>query len=120
MHHLRIFLCLFILSLSFTSAWASEDDKNDYLASYIINWSDTSQHFSGCNNQQFSNERHFILGNCPTGNSINLYYLSTALLHYTAANILPKRYSRILKDNRLNFQMAVFGDTPIIGMTINF
>lgn len=120
MQRLRLFFCLVILGFSVTSTWASEGDSNDFLVSYIVNWSDTSVHFSGCNSQQFSNERHFLLGNCPTGNSINLYYLSTALMHYTAANILPKRYSRILKDNRVNFQMVVFGDTPVIGMTLNF
>jgi len=107
---------------------SEKTDDNDYLAAYLVNWDETSHQFASCNGQaghhnnanQAHNESHFLLGDCPSVDSINLYYVSTALLHYTAAILLPKKYSRLLTDSTVNFQVSLFKEHSSVAMTMSF
>lgn len=100
-------------------------DDNGYLAPYLANWGDTSKQFARCNNQLQRGSiadanGHFLLGNCPSFTSINLFYASTAIIHYTAANLLPQRYSRVLKDSSVNMQLSLFKEYSSFEMSVNF
>jgi len=117
---LRKLCCFLVLIFGFTSVCAEEQENNDYLASHLVNWKMTSSQYLHCQNQVAATDKHFLLGECPSSNVINMYYASTALIHYTAANLLPRRYSRALKDSSINFQFSMFKEHSSLGMSVNF
>jgi len=127
MRFFRSLCCLIFVGLCSSISAAQESSNPDYLAPYFVNWSESTHQFSSCNAAKFNggvieayNDSHFLLGDCPTPDRINLFYASTALIHYTAANLLPKRYSRALVDTTLNFQFAVFKEHTSMGVSVNF
>ena len=114
--------CLFILGT--TCVNAQDKDDNGFLAPYLVKWGDTSSQFSHCaeahtHDEEISN-KHFLLGECPSVSQINLFYASTALIHYTAANVLPDRYSRALRDSSVNFQVSLLKDYTTLSMALTF
>lgn len=98
-------LCVVVLFSHSALVSATDSDNADYLANYVINWEKTKSGFSGCESG-IVNKEHFMLGECPTSNTINLYYVTGALLHYTAASLLPKKYSDRLKRADLVFNVS--------------
>ena len=119
--------CCLCLLFAGTSLCAEEKEDNDFLAPYLVNWSSTSSQFAHCdadhNNSAHAagfSEKHFLLGACPSVSSINLFYASTALMHYAAANVLPDRYRRVLTDSRVNFQVSVFKEYSSMSVLMSF
>lgn len=116
--------CFCLLLLGVTCANAEGKDDNGFLAPYLVQWGDTSSQFSHCaethGHEEALGDSHFLLGECPSMRQINLYYASTALIHYTAANILPDRYGRALRDSSVNFQVSVLKDYSSFSMALRF
>lgn len=123
--------CFCLLLFGSTCVSAQDEDDHGFLAPYLVNWSNTSTQFAHCetgNNSAHGDlygnsgisDNHFLLGECPSHRSINLFYASTALIHYTAANVLPERYSRLLKDSTVSFQVSIFKDYSSMEMSMSF
>jgi len=125
---MRVIVCFFLFSFGMTSFCAhsaeegtEQKDDNAYLAGYLVNWNETADQFSNCRDQFDSGaDKHFLLGGCPSSRTIGAYYVSTALIHYTAAQLLPDKYSKALKDSSLNFQFSLYKESSSLGLTYNY
>ena len=121
MYRLPGVVCCIFLLFCMNTLCAQERQNNDYLADYFVDWNKLSQEYAECgNNGLAQTERHFLLGNCPSSNAINAYYFGAALIHYTAANVLPGKYSRALQNARVNFHFSIFKNRSSFGLIYNY
>lgn len=120
MYRLPVVVCCIFLLFGVNALCAQEQKNNDYLAAYFVDWNELSQEYAQCDNGLAQTQRHFLLGNCPSSNAINAYYFGAALIHYTAANVLPEKYSRALQNSKVNFHFSIFKNRSSFGLIYNY
>lgn len=116
MNKFSIVLIGLFLCSNCASVLASDDDNADYLAAYVVDWEKTRSGFTQCQGQ----DSHFMLGDCPSKVSIDLYYATSALIHYTAAALLPKKYADRLKNSEMVVTFSHSQESAQFGATILF
>jgi len=114
--------CCFCLILAFFSSklFAKESTNPGYLADYAVNWSEARQNYANCNTNSVNPQSHFLLGECPSANAIHLYYVTSALVHFTAASLLPERYAKALKNSDVHFNLSMYKDRSQLAVKWNF
>lgn len=65
-------------------------------------------------------ERNIILGSHPEQNKIDIYFLSTAVLHTGIAYFLPAKYRRWWQSAFIGLQAGVVGHNINAGVSIKF
>jgi len=118
---LKHVILLFGICLCCISSLVVAKDFNNanYLASYVLDWEETRAGYANCQTEK-THRNHFMLGECPTMNSINLYYATSALLHFTAVTLLPEKYAERLKSTELMVNFSINENSSQIGMKYQF
>ena len=127
------FLLLFVTSSAF--AWSPSADKTlekearwdhwdtaielAYFAAHIADWGQTRSIANHCQVGTYY-ETNPILGECPTVQTVNAYFLGTALLHAGVAYMLPKKYRRIFQSTTIAAQVGVVSSNASIGIQMHF
>lgn len=113
------------ITFAFTTnaqAWTDEDTmwETAYLAAHITDWGQTRDISAHCSTTGKYYETNPILGDCPSQQMVNTYFLGTALAHITVARMLPKKYRRMFQAGTLGMQINFINNNKEIGLKINF
>jgi hypothetical protein len=130
------FICLITLLMSSTSAFAwspssaKVKDRNAwdnwdtarevaYFVAHAADWGQTRSIAGHCQVGTYY-ETNPILGECPSVQMVNAYFLGTALVHAGVSYILPKKYRRIFQTTTFAAQLGVVSSNASIGIKMQF
>ena len=108
-------LCLLCSALC--AKEANENFSTEIVAKYAANWEATRSAYTNCGNTEKS---HFVLGDCPKGSSIDLFYIATAIAHISTHAMLPEKYGKYLENTRLNLTATMSKDVKTVGFNMVF
>lgn len=135
--HLFVFVGLFVLLSSGVSVASAADfipgkDKSAnrwtmqdtlweaaYLMTHVADWGQTRDISAQCGSGGYY-EVNPVIGRCPSMSRVNLYFLSTALLHAGTATLLPKKYRRFFQTSTMVMEIGYITNNYNIGLKVNF
>lgn len=103
------------------NAWDNWDTAMEvaYFVSHAADWGQTRSIAGQCQDGTYY-ETNPILGECPTVQTVNAYFLGTALLHAGVSYVLPKKYRRIFQTATFAAQLGVVSSNASIGIKMQF
>ncbi|MDH3325974.1 MAG: hypothetical protein OEM38_04570 [Gammaproteobacteria bacterium] len=116
---------LVLLTIIFVSSAANAWSKKDtyweaaYLATHVADWGQTLDISSQCQSGAYY-ETNPIMGKCPSSQTVNAYFIGTALLHYGAAHMLPKKYRRMFQAGTMGMELSYITNNASIGLNVKF
>jgi len=119
-------LFLFVL-ISFSTvgsaanAWTKKDTywEAAYFATHIADWGQTLDISSQCQSGTYY-ETNPVMGKCPSAQTVNAYFIGTALLHYGAAHMLPRKYRRMFQAGTIGMELSYITNNASIGLNVKF
>ena len=114
-----ILICLmFPTTISAQDKWVKKDTiyQATFLTLMAVDYLQTKEIARNSNYY----ERNLILGKNPSQNEVDLYFLSTAILHTGIAYYLPKKYRRYWQGVFIGIQIGCVGHNYNIGIRIGF
>jgi len=117
---LVILLSLFLASTS-ANAWSKKDTywEAAYLTTHLADWGQTLDIARQCESGTYY-ETNPVMGKCPSAQTVNAYFLATALLHYGAAHMLPPKYRRMFQIGTIGMELSYIANNASIGLNVNF
>ena len=114
-------LLVLILACSSANAWSKKDTywEAAYLATHVADWGQTLDISSQCQSGAYY-ETNVIMGKCPSGQTVNAYFLGTALLHYGVAHMLPRKYRRMFQAGTMGMELSYITNNASIGLNVKF
>jgi len=132
---LTALLLALIFSTSSAFAWSpsaakAKQDKNAwdhwdttmevaYFLTHAADWGQTRSISGQCQAGTYY-ETNPILGECPSVQTVNAYFLGTALLHAGVSYMLPKKYRRVFQTTTFAAQLGVVSSNASIGVKMQF
>jgi len=115
-------LITFFLLTPAAHAWTQEDTmwQSAYLAAHLADWGQTRDIADQCATTGQYKESNAFLGECPSAQMVNAYFVGTALLHTGIAHALPRKYRRMFQVGTLGMQLNVVNSNKEIGLKISF
>lgn len=90
-----------------------------YLITHAADWGQTRNMTGECGSGAYV-EANPVLGTCPSAQTVNAYFLGTALIHAGISYILPTKYRRIFQTATIAAQIGVVSNNTSIGFNIDF
>jgi len=117
---LILFLTLFFLSPA-ANAWSKKDTYWEvaYLTTHLADWGQTLDIASKCSSGAYY-ETNPVMGKCPSVQTVNAYFVATALLHYGAAHMLKPKYRRMFQAGTIGMELSYIANNASIGLNVNF
>lgn len=118
----RFFACLLLAVFAPLANAMSQDDilwETVYLASHVADWGQTRDIAAQCGSGSYI-ETNPVLGRCPSHSRVNLYFLSTALLHVGTVHLLPPQYRRWFQWGTTGMQLTYVNNNAEIGLQMRF
>jgi len=119
----KIVLLSLLLAFSAPSAhaWTDKDTfwETLYLSAHVADWGQTRDIAAQCS-EGYYYETNPVLGKCPTAQWVNTYFLGTALLHASVAQMLPSKYRRLFQVGTLGMELNYINSNASIGLRVNF
>jgi len=114
-------LLIFVFVSGSANAWSKKDTywETAYLATHLTDWGQTLDISSQCQSGAYY-ETNVVLGKCPSAQSVNAYFLGTALLHYGVAHMLPRKYRRMFQAGTIGMQLSYITNNASIGLNVKF
>ena len=115
-------LLLTIIFLSpAANAWSKKDTywEAAYLTTHLADWGQTLDIASQCGSGNYY-ETNPVMGKCPSVQTVNAYFIGTALLHYGTAHMLPPKYRRMFQAGTIGMELSYIANNASIGLNINF
>ncbi len=111
----------FIFASSSAQAWSKKDTywQAAYFATHLADWGQTLDIAGQCESGSYY-ETNPILGKCPSAQTVNAYFLGTALLHYGAAKMLPRKYRRMFQAGTIGMELSYISNNASIGLNVKF
>lgn len=92
--------CLLCFFCTCVNAQEGEvDETSQIIAGYVTNWNMTRTTSADCTN---SEGHHFVLGNCPSTSSVDLFYLASVITHLGVKSVLPESVGKYFGGSNLN------------------
>lgn len=115
------FMMICLLLTGTANAWSKKDTywEAAYLATHLADWGQTLDIASQCQSGAYY-ETNPVMGKCPSAQTVNAYFLGTALLHYGAAKMLPRKYRRMFQAGTMGMQLSYITNNASIGLNIKF
>jgi len=103
------------------NAWSKKDTywQTAYLVTHIADWGQTLDIASQCNGGNYY-ETNVVMGKCPSSQTVNTYFLATALLHYSIAHSLPPKYRRMFQVGTIGMELSYISSNASIGLNVKF
>ena len=101
--------------------WTMQDSlwEAAYLATHVADWGQTRDISAQCKSGGYY-EVNPVIGRCPSMSRVNLYFLSTALLHAGVSTLLPKKYRRFFQTSTMVMEIGYITNNYNIGLKVNF
>ena len=117
---LILFLTLFFVS-PVANAWSKKDTywEAAYLTTHLADWGQTLDISSQCSSGAYY-ETNPVMGKCPSAQTVNAYFVATALLHYGAAHMLPPKYRRMFQAGTIGMELSYIANNASIGLNVSF
>ena len=117
---LILFLTLFFLSPA-ANAWSKKDTYWEvaYLTTHLADWGQTLDIASKCSSGEYY-ETNPVMGKCPSAQTVNAYFVGTALLHYGVAHMLKPKYRRMFQAGTIGMELSYIANNASIGLNVNF
>ena len=112
-------VCGFVICCNCSFVLAKDANNADYLAKYAVDWGQANAEYADCQSHQ-SNGNFSPIGQCPPSGTIHLYYAASALLHYSAATLLPKKYANQLKQTDVSINFSYNKKYSQVGVYLQF
>jgi len=115
-----VFLLVFFTS-PVANAWSKKDTywETAYLVTHLADWGQTLDIASQCETGNYY-ETNPVMGKCPSAQTVNAYFLGTALLHYGVAHALPRKYRRMFQAGTIAMELSYITNNASIGLNIKF
>jgi hypothetical protein len=117
------FVLFFALSMLSTmaNAWSKKDTywEAAYLTTHLADWGQTLDIASQCGSGEYY-ETNPVMGKCPSAQTVNAYFIATALMHYGAAHMLPPKYRRMFQMGTIGMELSYISNNASIGLNVNF
>ena len=119
------FVLISFFTLSFVAvqafAWSKKDTywQAAYLVTHIADWGQTLDISRQCETGNYY-ETNVIMGRCPNAQTVNTYFIATALLHYGVAHSLPPKYRRMFQMGTIGMELSYISSNASIGLNIKF
>jgi len=103
------------------NAWSKKDTywQTAYLVTHIADWGQTLDISSQCETGNYY-ETNVVMGRCPNSQTVNTYFLATALLHYSVAHSLPPKYRRMFQAATIGMELSYISSNASIGLNVKF
>jgi len=103
------------------NSWTMQDTlwEAAYLMTHVADWGQTRDISAQCGSGGYY-EVNPVIGRCPSMSRVNLYFLSTALLHAGTATLLPKKYRRFFQTSTMVMEIGYITNNYNIGLKVNF
>lgn len=121
-HTVRTTLALIcLLAACNANAWSKKDTywEAAYLATHLADWGQTLDIASQCGSGNYY-ETNPVMGKCPSAQTVNAYFIGTALLHYGAAKMLPPKYRRMFQTGTMAMELSYITNNASIGLNVKF
>ena len=116
---IRIILsCLLCFFCSTLCAEQRASRQSNFIASYAASWENARNNFEDCSSGHVKN--HFILGECPSNRSIDIYYLTSMLAVIGAKKVLPHQYAKYLDNSRYNLNLSYQHNYSKLGVRFSY
>lgn len=118
----KLLVLLVILFVSSSAnAWSKKDTYWElaYLTTHVTDWGQTLDISSQCRSGNYY-ETNPVMGTCPSAQTVNAYFLGTALLHYGVAQMLPRKYRRMFQAGTMGMQLSYITNNASIGLNVKF
>jgi hypothetical protein len=118
----RFFACMLLAAFAPVVQAMNEDDmlwETVYLASHVADWGQTRDIASQCRSGSYI-ETNPIIGRCPTHARVNLYFITTALLHIGTVHFLPSQYRRWFQWGTTGMELTYVNNNAEIGLQMRF
>jgi len=112
----------FMLFTPAANAWTKQDTmwETAYLTAHVADWGQTRDIAKHCSSTGKYQESNALLGECPSAQMVNAYFVGTALLHTGVAHMLPRKYRRMFQVGTLGMQLNVINSNKQIGLKVSF
>ncbi|MDH5301144.1 MAG: hypothetical protein OEW58_07265 [Gammaproteobacteria bacterium] len=102
--------------------WSNHDTawEATYMAVHLADWGQTRDIAAHCNGDLNYYEKNPLLGSCPSTTTVDVYFLTTGVLHYKIAQTLSPRYRRMFQVGTLALQINSINNNKKIGLKISF
>lgn len=113
---------LMLLLTPAAHAWTEKDTlwETAYLATHITDWGQTRDIARHCSSSGAYFETNPVLGTCPSVETVNNYFIGTAMVHAAVAHMLPAKYRRMFQMGTIGIQMNFISNNSRIGLEVNF
>jgi len=103
------------------NAWSKKDTywEAAYLATHLADWGQTLDIAGQCKSGAYY-ETNPVMGKCPSVQTVNAYFIGTALLHYGAAKALPRKYRRMFQAGTIGMELSYITNNASIGLNVKF
>ncbi|MDH5256795.1 MAG: hypothetical protein OEX07_02265 [Gammaproteobacteria bacterium] len=118
----KILILMIIMFVSTAAnAWSKKDTywETAYLVTHVADWGQTLDISSQCQSGTYY-ETNPIMGKCPSAQSVNAYFIGTALLHYGVAHMLPRKYRRMFQAGTMGMELSYITNNASIGLNVKF
>lgn len=114
-------LALFLFAQG-ASPWSHQDTlwESAYLTAHFIDWGQTRYLANKCDSGEIYRERNRLLGDCPSRDTVNTYFIGTGLLHIGIARMLTGKYRRLFQAGTFGLQLGVINNNTKVGLKIHF
>jgi len=111
----------FMVVSSAANAWSKKDTywETAYLVTHIADWGQTRDIASQCESGRYY-ETNPIMGKCPSSQTVNAYFIGTALMHYGVAHMLPRKYRRMFQAGTIGMELSYITNNASIGLNVKF
>ena len=111
--------CLFAVGQ--VNAWSKKDTywEAAYMATHLADWGQTLDIASQCESGAYY-ETNPVMGKCPSAQTVNAYFIGTALLHYGVAKALPRKYRRMFQAGTIGMELSYITNNASIGLNVKF
>lgn len=119
---LQFGLIMLLLTLTGNAnAWSKKDTywEAAYLMTHLADWGQTLDIASQCESGAYY-ETNPVMGKCPSVQTVNAYFLGTALLHYGTAKLLPRKYRRMFQAGTIGMELSYITNNASIGLNVKF
>lgn len=115
-----LFITIFFLSPA-ANAWSKKDTywEAAYLTTHLADWGQTLDIARQCGSGAYY-ETNPVMGRCPSAQTVNAYFIGTALLHYGVAHMLPSKYRRMFQAGTIGMELSYIANNASIGLNMNF
>lgn len=115
---ISILICLMSSTVLATDEWTKKDTayQSVFLTLQTVDWLQTKEIARNPNYY----EMNLILGRNPSQNAVDVYFLSTSILHTGIAYYLPKKYRRYWQYIFIGVQVGYIGHNYNAGIRISF